>query len=329
MDGSCVTWDVATGKRLGVLASAHNHNPATAVQFSADQQLVMVGHMSGTLQLWDQRTSGIAQTMHIAGDRGATYGLGSSEASLPTRWHPRHPSSAATALFSAALHEDVVVAGGRDGRLHMYDLRTLSKTAVVDGHERELFTMSMAYPRLATGSRDGTVKVWDLSRVGTSTANLPVCPLSFPPASWAAGCSAAASTSCLLGVGSGHRGHVFSVALSDDWRLASASEDGSVRVWDCAGLAGPADGDSQRPEPRVLQPLHCFAPSTDAVPFLSSWRVAAPEAAGLGQPAAAAAAAAAAVEPVADDELAVPVTSDDEDPDAGDGSDDDGSGGGR
>lgn len=82
---------------------------------------------------------------------GATYGLGSSEAALPTRWHPRHPSSAATALFSAALHEDMVVAGGRDGRMHMYDLRTVSKTAVVDGHERELFTMSMAYPRLATG----------------------------------------------------------------------------------------------------------------------------------------------------------------------------------
>lgn len=32
MDGSCITWDIATGKRLGTLSSAHSHNPATAVQ---------------------------------------------------------------------------------------------------------------------------------------------------------------------------------------------------------------------------------------------------------------------------------------------------------
>lgn len=82
---------------------------------------------------------------------GTTYGTGVGESSLPARWHPRHPSSSATALFCAAMHDDVVVAGGRDGRMHLYDLRTVSKTAVVDGHERELFTMSMAYPRLATG----------------------------------------------------------------------------------------------------------------------------------------------------------------------------------
>ena len=58
--------------------------------------------------------------------------------------------------------------------------------------------------RLASGSDDGTIRLWDVP-TGAATASLK-----------------------------GHHGKVSSLCLLPDGRLASGSDDGTIRLWDVA-----------------------------------------------------------------------------------------------
>jgi WD40 repeat protein len=98
-----------------------------------------------------------------------------------------------------------LAAGGSDGVVRLWDYRTGSLLAVLEGHTDYVRSVAFSPDNrlLASGSDDGTIKLWDVEEVR------------------------------LLRTLRGHTDYVRSVAFSDDGTvLISGSDDGTVRVWD-------------------------------------------------------------------------------------------------
>ncbi|MBO0701277.1 MAG: WD40 repeat domain-containing protein, partial [Zavarzinella sp.] len=127
---------------------------------------------------------------------------------------PGHKFWVETALFTFDGSELLTVGGaaGRPGEIRIWDTAGIRPKAVLSGHTNGL-TCAQFSPdgrRLATGSMDTTVVLWDVAK--------------------ALGGDASARTAL-----KGHKGIVRCVAWSADGsRLVSSGEDGLVNVWDPA-----------------------------------------------------------------------------------------------
>ncbi|MDB4936488.1 MAG: High-affnity carbon uptake protein Hat/HatR, partial [Labilithrix sp.] len=101
----------------------------------------------------------------------------------------------------------LVVTGGEDHTVRLWDAHTGSPLATLAGHEAELGAVNVSKDgkRVASGDRDGVVHVWDVAR-RASIATLR-----------------------------GHTRRIVNVAFSPDGaQIASSSNDRTVRVWDIA-----------------------------------------------------------------------------------------------
>ena len=122
------------------------------------------------------------------------------------------------------------------------------KGAVITGHQGSVTSVAFSPDgqRLATGSRDGTARIWDLQ--GNTLAVLTghqgsVTSVAFSPDGQKLATASYDNTARIwdlqgnpLAVLTGHQGSVTSVAFSSDGeRLATASRDGTARIWDLQG----------------------------------------------------------------------------------------------
>ena len=128
-------------------------------------------------QVWDLRTGAVSIT--LSGHASPVWCLKVSEAD-----------------------DFTVVSGGDDGNVKIWDLRSVfgGSRLTMTGHTDSVTTLAWDWTKVVTGSRDCSVRVWDMN-VGRQLA---VC--------------------------SGHTANVSSVALLDT-QVVSASWDGRVRCW--------------------------------------------------------------------------------------------------
>lgn len=67
--------------------------------------------------------------------------------------------------YCAQMQGNYIVAGGGAGRLHVYDVRKAEKLSQIDAHEAPACSMHIQQQCLVTGSKDGSVKLWDVHKL--------------------------------------------------------------------------------------------------------------------------------------------------------------------
>ncbi len=196
-------WNFDTGEPLRTVMLRRSHVYDIAV--TADGAVVMTGLYQGTLEVWD-----------LASDRPRRKLVGLHEG--PQGWEPVLPKIegvaitpdgriALTASADRAIQVwDIAAARSDPGREKIEPSRTLT------GHRDEVWAVAVTEDgRLAvSGSKDTTLKVWNLSTTGVAPN----------------------SEQAMLTL-EGHTKWVTDVAITPDGRLAvSASTDCTLRVWD-------------------------------------------------------------------------------------------------
>lgn len=183
-DQTVELWDVAAGKKRAALRG----DGATifVANYAPDGRTLATGDFGGVIKLWDP-TNGAA--------RGSFRGD-----SLGMRAVAFSPD--ATTLAST---------GTSDRNVTLWDVASQQPEAILEGPEHVL-TLAFAPDgaHLATGSRSGVIRLWDLSSRSTTA------------------------------VFSAHQGSVLGLAFSPDGQLlVSAGEDRLAKLWDLAGLDWP------------------------------------------------------------------------------------------
>lgn len=131
-------FDVAEGRRLGVLTGATN--PIWRICFSADGRQVACGDTSGQVTIW--ATSG--QRLHtLHGHTSAITGL---------------------AFALAGDRPELLASGGVDSTVCLWDARSGELIHRLEGHTSEVATLGFAQNGkiLATASHDCSVRLWDV-----------------------------------------------------------------------------------------------------------------------------------------------------------------------
>jgi WD40 repeat protein len=284
-DGNVRLWNTATGDITSRLPG--HRRGATSMAFSPDGGLLATSDDRGTLRLWDTATGQKKETLAKAATTaafspdGSTLATGSSDGAVILRdtttrrkknVFPDHRSKKASRTDMSLVFGPTgttLAVTGDFGRVRLLDVTTgrtatilnmpeSDSTARSTGPARELdltnnTVESVAFSpdgsTLATGSGDGTVRLWDpatgqlkdtLTNAGTTVAFSP------DGATLATGSSDGtvrlwdAATGYARATFIGHTGYVHSLTFSPNGRtLASGSGDGTVRLWKAA-LPGPA-----------------------------------------------------------------------------------------
>jgi WD40 repeat protein len=178
--GEWHVWDAASGQRV---SSASTGQPSLyAVGYSADNRYIACAG-SNRLSLWDAksltRIAGpivlVGEAYHLAFQPGGPY-IASHDSDTLLMWNtathelqrlPAHDGEITAMAFSPAGPDQVLVTGGADGVLWMWDVRTMRKLAVlVRGAESVpsiAFSADGRFLAAAILSDSGTaeVKIWN------------------------------------------------------------------------------------------------------------------------------------------------------------------------
>ena len=238
-----------------------------SVAFEPRNEWFATGGADRTIKIWDLAKcaagaeGGLKLTLtgHINAIRGlavsarTTYMFSAGEDKKVMCWDletnkvVRHYHGHLSGVYSLALHPtlDLLMTGGRDSCVRVWDVRTSKQVMMLGGHANTIGAVACnaSDPQVITGSHDCTVKLWDLAKgkaLSTLThhkkaiRSLAVAPFEFSFASGAADnikkwqCKDGAFLRNL----SGHDAIVNAVDVNDDGVLASAADDGSLRLWD-------------------------------------------------------------------------------------------------
>jgi WD40 repeat protein/serine/threonine protein kinase len=263
-DQAIRVWDRAAGRQVLYLRS---RSEIADVTFSPDGYRLISAGRDGTVQLWDSRTSQELRvlrgtTNRVTGnvppadqERARLTGPGS----IPPEERKDQEAILALTLNSRSTRAEVQSPDGKrfisgvppvvQAELQdvvIRDAKTREVVLTLRGHTH--FVASVAFSpdgqAVATGSADGTVKVWD-ALTGAERLSFPADPayvfaLAFSPDSQVLASAGKpkvkvweARTGKELNTLSGHTEKVSALAFSPDGqRLASASWDRSVKLWD-------------------------------------------------------------------------------------------------
>ena len=228
-----------------------DNGPATA--FAVFGNNALTGHASGDIVLWDwQRAEKLAS-------------------------FKRNDSEIWSVTFAG--RADRFAASSNDAKLTLWDTTTPSgPVQVIDAHEdgaqSVAYTTSEKGPRLASGSADKTIKLWNLDTLDSIRTyrghRQPISALAFSPDGKLLSSASVDGNIRVWSTGSGrllrrlygHRGRVDSMSFGPDGKtLASSGSDGQLRVWDVqrgrtvrtiTGHAGAVNAVSFAPDGRQI-----------------------------------------------------------------------------
>jgi WD40 repeat protein len=134
-------WDAATGEKRGVL---RGHFAVVAVAFAPDGRLLASGDLRGAVTLWDV----------AARTRRATLQATAEEVVL----------NEITAVAFAPDGRTLALAVNRE--VQLWDPGTARPLALLEGHQGQVLCLAFSPDgrRLASGSSDRTVRLWDVTR---------------------------------------------------------------------------------------------------------------------------------------------------------------------
>jgi len=230
-DTTVRVWDAASGRPLLTLPG--HTSMVSWVTFSPDGRQLATASVDGTARVWDAATG--RPLLTLAGHIGVVIGVAFS----PDGMH--------------------LASGGFDGTARIWDLSPEHELRTLVGHRAEVYALAFSPDgtRLATTGFDGTTRVWSVAsgRLLLTLENggdLPMRAVAFSPDGDRLVTTAADGTATVWDAASGQalftlRGHaigvggegfvtgVTGVAYSPDGtRIATASDDGTARVWDAA-----------------------------------------------------------------------------------------------
>jgi WD40 repeat protein len=189
-DGTIKIWDAATGR---VSADVAHPGQVYAGAWSPDDKLLACGHRGGTVTI--SGTQAGDKTVTLRGHVGSVSNLA---------WSPDGSRLAAASRNDFAVRvwdvaaEKVVLGPLR----HSHEITALAWEPDERGRVSAPRPEPDSAPRLATGSADETIKLWDAT-TGREALTLR-----------------------------GHQERITSLAWGPDGRLASGCGDGSVKIWD-------------------------------------------------------------------------------------------------
>jgi WD40 repeat protein len=270
-DGTVRLWDT-TGQPIHQPLVAGDH-PITCLAMLGDGRQIAGGSHDGTVRIWDWLAAASASSADSPGPQLATRPHRPADdlarGQPPPMWDPNGDQAGPAwtghtdGVMAVAFTHDGrrVVSASWDLELRIWDLTGQVESVVIDPHAGASLTSVACspggFPVIASGGRDGTVRLWDLAgrplAAPITGHDGDVMSVTFNPDSSLIATGSRDLTVRLwrldgTAVGAPMRGHtenIMSVAFSPDGQqIASGARDGTVRIWllDGSPVGDPVTG---------------------------------------------------------------------------------------
>jgi WD40 repeat protein len=138
-DGAVITWNSGDGRKVGEAQLSPSPTQITGTSWSRDGRKLAVISTDNTLRIWTKHLEAKPITKHFA-------------------------DAEIVSSFAWAPNNSTLVVGTQRGRIHLVDIKNLSKEKVIDGGKADMITQvawSSDGRSIASGNVRGLVQIWD------------------------------------------------------------------------------------------------------------------------------------------------------------------------